>query len=213
MLPGIPVWFMAFGVDLMTPVPYPIAHALIGGLSADSVVKHPEALKVFPEVRLVDFETATKDALKKTHPSHIERVWDVGRNLGSLPGKNPGRDVSKTSEVWGTVKHEGCFIDHCMIKVNSSPQDLFQAIVKTVDKNGWQVEAEEDFRALVRDSGQGFGKLWMDWRISHATSVTYVAQTVFFSPHGLPGFLYWIFLYPFHRMRFRGLIRRITGSS
>ena len=41
---------MAFGVGLMTPVPYPIAYALIGGLSADSVVKHPEALKVFPEV-------------------------------------------------------------------------------------------------------------------------------------------------------------------
>ena len=48
LLPGIPVWFMAFGVGLMTPVPYPIAYALIGGLSADSVVKHPEALEVFP---------------------------------------------------------------------------------------------------------------------------------------------------------------------
>ena len=41
LLPGIPLWFMAFGVGSMTPVPYPIAYALIGGLSADSVVRHP----------------------------------------------------------------------------------------------------------------------------------------------------------------------------
>src|SRR5687767_7857590 len=38
LLPGIPIWFMAFGVGLMTPVPRPIAHALIGGLANDSVV-------------------------------------------------------------------------------------------------------------------------------------------------------------------------------
>ncbi len=63
LIPGIPIWFMAFGVGLMTPVPYPIAYALIGGLSADSIVKHPDALKVFPEVELIDFDTATQKAL------------------------------------------------------------------------------------------------------------------------------------------------------
>src|SRR5215208_2321267 len=79
LIPGIPIWFMAFGVGLLTPVPYPIAYALIGGLSADSVVKHPEVLKVFPEVKLIDFDSAARDALAKTHPTHIERVWDDGR--------------------------------------------------------------------------------------------------------------------------------------
>ena len=94
MLPGVPVWFMAFGVGLMTPVPYPIAHALIGGLSADSIVKHPEVLTVFPEVQLIDFDSATKDALQKTHPAHIERIWL----------DNEGKTKF--------IKHEGCFILH-----------------------------------------------------------------------------------------------------
>jgi uncharacterized protein YbjT (DUF2867 family) len=79
LLPGIPLWFMAFGVGLMTPVPRPIAYALIGGLANDSVVQHAEALEVFPKVNLIDFNSATKDALEKTHPSHIERVWDQRR--------------------------------------------------------------------------------------------------------------------------------------
>lgn len=94
LVPGIPLSFMAFGVGLMTPVPYPIAYALIGGLSSDSLVKHPEALTAFPEVQLIDFDTAAKDALAKTRPGHIERVWDDGRaGVKSL-------------------KHEGCFILH-----------------------------------------------------------------------------------------------------
>jgi uncharacterized protein YbjT (DUF2867 family) len=113
LVPGIPLWFMAFGVGLMTPVPYPIAYALIGGLSADSVVKHPEALTVFPEVKLIDFDTATKDALEKTHPAHIERVWDNG---------NPGAK---------SIKHEGCFIDYREMQIKSKAEKITDEISKT----------------------------------------------------------------------------------
>jgi len=94
LLPALPVWFMALGVALMTPVPYPIAHALIGGLSADSVVKHPQALQAFPEVNLIDFDTAARRALQHTHPDNIERIW-----LDGKPGVK-------------SLKHEGCFILH-----------------------------------------------------------------------------------------------------
>ena len=206
LFPGIPVWFMAFGVNLMTPVPYPIAHALIGGLSADSVVKHPEALQVFPEVRLVDFDTATQDALKKTHPTHIEHMWLDGRERAKF------------------IKHEGCFIDYRAIQVNSPVKSVFQAILKIANKYNWQMEVGDDSQILVCEAKQRFGKLWIDWRVGHAfheaspkrsggDSVTNIVQTVFFSPHGLPGFLYWILLYPFHWIRFRGLIREIFKQS
>ncbi|HMZ07967.1 MAG TPA: DUF2867 domain-containing protein [Anaerolineales bacterium] len=94
LIPRIPIWFMAFGVGLMTPVPYSIAYALIGGLSADSIVKHPEALKVFPEVKLIDFDSAARLALKKTDPEIIERVWHDG------------------DQHIKSIKHEGCFILH-----------------------------------------------------------------------------------------------------
>ncbi len=109
LLPGMPVWFMAFGVGLMTPVPYPIAYALIGGLSADSVVQHSDALKVFPEVQLIDFDFAAKDALERTHPSHIERVWEAGRAFRFL-------------------KHEGCFIDHRELTVHTDSEKVFEAL-------------------------------------------------------------------------------------
>lgn len=188
LVPGIPIWFMAFGVGLMTPVPYPIAYALIGGLSADSVVKHSEALKVFPEVQLIDFDTATKDALEKTHPSHIERVWDV-----------------REEEAWIGIKHEGCFIDHRDMHVNTEAEKVECVLEQFIGARQQGVKAiEKKFF---------FGKQWIEWRIRHVKDVTYLSQTVFFCPHGLPGFLYWYLLYPFHMLRFRGLIKKIKKQS
>lgn len=115
LIPGIPLWSMAFGVGLMTPVPYPIAYALIGGLSTDSVVKHPEALTVFPEVKLIDFDTAAKDALEKTHPAYIERIWDNG----TLNAKS--------------IKHEGCLIDHREMQVETITNEINK--VSACEKN------------------------------------------------------------------------------
>lgn len=159
MLPFLPVWFMALGVDLMSPVPYPIAHALIEGLSADSVVNHPDALTVFPEVKLIDYDTATKDALEKTHPSHIERVWEDGTTGIKF------------------LKHEGCFVLHAISPLS-------------------QGEGMESRHTI-------FGDLWLER--GQVDNLSYA--TLFFSPRGLLGFLYWFLLFPFHWMRFRGLMQ------
>jgi uncharacterized protein YbjT (DUF2867 family) len=192
LIPGIPLWFMAFGVGLMTPVPYPIAYALIGGLSADSLVKHPEALRVFPEVKLIDFDSATKDALEKTQPTHIERVWA------------DGRDVSYT------IKHEGCFIDHREMRIGSTPESFLCAIARLVNEHGWHVEASEgNSQVIVRDQNHRFGNRWIEWRVDQ----THLSQTVFFSARGLPGFLYWYLIYPFHWLRFRGWMSKIAQQS
>ena len=195
LLPGIPLGLMAFGVDLTTPVPYPIAYALIDGLSADSVVKHPEALTTFPEVQLIDFDTAIKDALEKTHPAYIERVWEDGKRKAK------------------TIKHEGCFIDYREVAVKGDPENVFRAVRQVIDKSNWQIEVNETNRVLTCVVDWVPGKKWIEWRVGQIANLTYLSQTVFFSPRGLPGFLSWYFLYPFHLLNFRGLIREIAKQS
>jgi hypothetical protein len=196
LLPGIPLWFMALGVSLMTPVPYPIAYALIGGLSTDSIVKYPEALKVFPEVKLIDFDTAAKDALAKTHPSHIERIWDDGR------------------QGVRSIKHEGCFIDHRTIQIHCEPETAFGALKQFVDKSKTlRVVTQTNEKIIVSRKDQIAGKKWIEWRIYHAQPTTSISQTIFFCPRGLPGFLYWYLLYPFHLMHFRSLIKAMAKQS
>jgi uncharacterized protein YbjT (DUF2867 family) len=204
LLPRIPISLMAFGVGLMTPVPYSIAYALIGGLSADSFVKHPDALKVFPEVKLIDLNSATKDALAKTHPLHIERVWDDGE------------------QETKSIKHEGCFIDHRELKIKASLEHTFKTLEHIAQEHNWQIEIhEESSRILISDTNQCFGKHWLEWRAAPGSmtgkfaDLTYLSQTIFFSPNGLPGFLYWYLLMPFQKMqlsrRIKNLARQIAG--
>lgn len=109
LLPYMPIWFMAFGINLMTPVPYPIAYALVGGLSGDSIVLHDDAVKTFPEVNLVDFESAASEALKRLHPQNLERVWEDGHS----PTK--------------TLKHEGFFIHQRRLKKISDGKIVYRS--------------------------------------------------------------------------------------
>jgi len=195
LLPGIPLWFMAFGVGLVTPVPYPIAYALIDGLSADSVVKHSQALEVFPDVRLIGLDPATKDALEKTHPLHIERVWDDGK------------------KETHSIKHEGCFIEYHEVILTATAEKVFQTIRQFADQSSWHKEEDQQQKILVCIKNQFAGKKWIEWRVvSHAKKMT-LTQTVFFSPRGMPGFLYWYLLYPFHLLNSRNLIDKIAKQS
>jgi uncharacterized protein YbjT (DUF2867 family) len=183
-LPGIPISLMAFGVGLMTPVPYPIAYALIGGLSTDSIVKHPDALKVFPEVKLIDFDSATQTALGFTHPNHIERVWVDG-----TPGIK-------------SRKHEGCFILHKTSGQSGASFDYEPGKNRSALRSG-QKRFDEGAQSKPEVNRvhhvNFFGQLWLEQ--------DHLSQTLFFSPRGLPGFLYWYLLYPFHWLRFRSLMR------
>ncbi|MFN8401127.1 MAG: DUF2867 domain-containing protein [Anaerolineales bacterium] len=212
LLPYVPVWFMAFGIDLMTPVPYPIAYALVGGLSSDSIILHANAEKAFPEVKLMDYETATVEALKRLHPLKIERVWDDGSSGVKI------------------LKHEGFFIDHRAVKVNLSAEKIMN-VIKAFDKDGdwlfanwlWRLRGAIDgkqsnfyevdvqkadlilFHSKLKTPGEG----WMEWRVEENRLI----QTAYFAPRGLGGFLYWYVLAPFHAYVFRGLLKTVIQKA
>jgi hypothetical protein len=160
---------MAFGVGLMTPVSYPIAYVLIESLSADCIVQQPNALEVFPEVHLIDFDSAVQEALEKTHPARIERVWEDGRQNMKF------------------LKHQGCFIFHRASAFSENHQ---------IDR-------------VSESRHSPFGDMWFEACAEQKT----LTQTLLFSPRGLPGFLYWFLLFPFHWMRFRGFIHRRVKQS
>jgi uncharacterized protein YbjT (DUF2867 family) len=202
LLPYIPVRFMAFGVDLMTPVRYPIAYALVGGLSDDSIVKHDEVLHVFPEVKLIGIDEATCKALGYLSPLHIERVWDDGQRGAK------------------SLKHEGFFIFHREEQIHSSPEKIFTILMRMADKMKWQVEAGEPHQRMLLRKPRAFGEEWLEWRVgqigreaSRKDNLTYIAQTAFFAPRGLGGFLYWYLLYPIRSLVLRGLIGFIVRGS
>ena len=187
LLPYLPVWFMAFGIGLMTPVPRPIAHALVGGLSSDSIVLHAEAREIYPEVLLIDFEATVRQAMKRLHPLEIERVWDDGQN-----------DVK-------VLKHEGFYIYHRELTV-AVP---LEKIIETIKELQNEVDVVERNHLLLNIRSK-FGEGWLEWRMRNDSTLT---QTAYFAPRGPGGFLYWYFLYPFQIWKFQNWIKTILRNS
>jgi hypothetical protein len=199
LLPYIPVEFMALGIGLITPVPHLIARALVGGLSHDSIVTQKNAHEIYPEVNLINFESATKDALTRLHPLKIERVWEDGEG-----------DIK-------TLKHEGFFIDYRKIKVDAELEKLFKAVTKFAkhfEMRQFVVDTVEPnhlllLRSQLKTPGQG----WVEWRIDQSATPTYITQTIFLAPRGLAGFLYWYFSCPFRVLSFHRLTKTLHATQ
>jgi len=233
-LPGIPLWFMALGVALMTPVPASIAHPLVDGLGSDSLVKDGTARKIFPNVNLIGYEDAVKQALEQLHPGRLEPAW--------ADCEPPAR----------FMKHEGFFIDHRCLPVTASPEKVFRVLTRMGGKHGWpyanwlwqlrgwldtliggpglrggtgsmqpgdvvdfyRVETLEPDRILrLRAELKAPGDGWMEWRVEEDQGKTRITQTGFFAPPGFFGFAYWYGLSLFHQLVFHGLIKAIAMQS
>jgi uncharacterized protein YbjT (DUF2867 family) len=239
-LPGIPIWWMAMFVDRLTPVPYPIATALVGGLQSDSVVTDEAARQVFPEVQLTRYDDALRETLKDLVPARLERVWEG------------------LSQDTANFRHEGFIVDHRRRTVAASASKVFEQLMQMGGQNPWpyadwlwrlrgfidrlipgskleskgirggqagreigdtidyyRVEALEPGRLLrLRSTLRAPGEGWMEWRVEPLPDGTsLLSQTAFFAPVGFGGFLYWFGLGPIHRLVFRGLIDAIKKKS
>ncbi len=65
----------AYWVHLVTPITYNAVLPLIEGLHADSIVHNDLAARLFPDIELLDFETAVRYALIKIESGDIQSSW------------------------------------------------------------------------------------------------------------------------------------------
>jgi hypothetical protein len=60
---------------LVTPVPAAIARPLIQSLRNDVVVRDGLAKQLFPQIKLVNYDTAVRLALTNLETGHVETAW------------------------------------------------------------------------------------------------------------------------------------------
>lgn len=197
-VPFAPVRFMAYMVDKLTPVPAIIAQPLIEGLSGHSVVRDENTRLVFPQVKLIDYQTAVRNTLGRLAPTKIEPIWN------------------ESGQRLAVMKHEGFFIDHRQKWLAIAPRDVFRAIThyKSWDYRSYDVEAiEEGCLLRLHDRRKFPGEVWIEWRLSPQGEGASLTQTVFFAPRGVPGFLCWYLLSPIRYMLFSFWIGRIERRA
>lgn len=240
-LPGIPIALMARVVDWLTPVPKAIAAPLIGGLQSDSIVKDDSARRIFPEIAAVPYEQAVTESLAELNPAQLERVWEglgrdrvamkhegffinyrrvnveaapdmVYRVLATMGGRNGWPFANWLWQLRGGLDK---FIGGIGTRARRAYKGREAALEPGDVLDYYRVERIEPSHLLrlfseLRAPGGG----WMEWRVeARPGDRSTLFQTAFFAPRGLPGFLYWILLGPFHDFVFQGLIFAIKRQS
>ena len=81
----------------------------------------------------------------------------------------------------------------------------------------WRVELVEKFRIMrLRAEMIVPGKAWLQFEstpLEEEKGKTIFTVTAYFEPYGVPGFLYWYSMWPFHKFIFNGLARRLASRA
>ncbi len=116
----------AYWVHLVTPVTYNAVLPLIEGMHADSLVNDDLARLLFPCIKLLDFETAARYALKKIETGDIESSWSDAL-VTSAGDTHPYRFSIQ----------EGMFIEKRQRVVELTPQAVFRSFTGIGGRRGW----------------------------------------------------------------------------
>ena len=227
-------------IGLLTPVPAHLAEPLVRGMALPLRATQWRARHFFPEVVPMPFERAAMLALKRTQESSVETRWNEARaeppsysyeNAQGMVREIRTRHVEVAPEKvftvfsslggnqgwlrWNWAWRARGYIDRLIggtgfRQGRRDPRLLFPGDV--VDF--WRVEAVTQPNLLRLHAEIRLpGRAWLQWETTQEGEGTRLVQTAAFEPQGLGGALYWVVLYPLHRLIFGNLIRAIGAHA
>lgn len=116
----------SYWVHLITPISSNIARPLIKGLGNEVVVKQPGAIEMFPDIALLDYETAVTYALDKMDRHDVETSWSDA--LTSSQGDRVPVALLST---------EGMIIERRQCSVQAEPEQVFRSFSGLGGQTGW----------------------------------------------------------------------------
>lgn len=234
---GLKYWNSAFCsavIGLLTPVPRIFARPLLDSLRCDVACDISEALRLFPEIRPLDYATAVKYALVRLSENAVETSWTAAYT--------PSYAKAYTFE-----DREGMISHAHVLDIAAPPEAVFSVFSGIGGERGWlygqwlwnlkalqdrlvggvgmrrgrrhpdvvhQGEALDSWRVerviegrllLLRAEMRLPGKGWLQFEaVPRGAGGSTLRMTAYFEPHGLFGSVYWYGLYPAHVWMFRG---------
>ncbi|HEY5093373.1 MAG TPA: DUF2867 domain-containing protein [Acidimicrobiales bacterium] len=218
-IPWLTPHLSSYWVDLVTPVDRSVSHALIESLVTEVVVvneaRTQQAFSVVPmsvERALVtaldqqDHDVA--DSLFTRRPGQRDGVYTVVISLAIPVGLEDSirRDL-KT--IGGTLSWYGAAPGWALRLVlgrivgEKLRRQRPETLVPGALVDWWRIAQINETQLVLRSDGWLSGDAWLGYCI-HEGSLQQVAA---FRPRGVPGFLYWTLLGPFHRIVFNQMVR------
>lgn len=227
-------------INLVTPITRSVAIPLSQGIISHLTADTDRANELFPEVHPISYRYAVELALGKILRGEVETSWSAALGEGPtyelvtweglnretrsvLVPEKPAK-VFKTFSglggdrgwlVWNWAWSIRGFIDQLvggpgLRRGRRHPQELLPG--ESVDF--WRVEEVKPGELLrLRAEMKLPGRAWMQWESRPEGDATRLVQTALFAPYGFWGHVYWVGLYPIHRIIFNDLVRAIARAS
>jgi uncharacterized protein YbjT (DUF2867 family) len=227
-------------LTLITPIYASIGRCLIESVRNASVVRHPEASRIF-QVRPVGLRCAIERALVNEDRVSAETRWsDAGYSGIQIAATAAGTDTLSNiqevrvplspAEAFAPIRRiggrTGWYFGNWMWKIRGL-LDLMTGGVgmrrgrpdpetplpgSTLDF--WRVQIyEPDRRLRLLAEMRVPGRAWLEFRAEAGGQFTVLRQSAYFEPSGLAGLLYWYSFWPTHEVMFRGMLRRIAAEA
>ncbi len=116
----------SYWVHLITPIPAKIAQPLIKGLGNEVIVRDDTALRLFPDIRLLDFETSVRLALARVQTHGVETAWTDA--LTSSQGDRTPLTL---------ITREGLIIEQRQRTVSASAEAVYRSFARLGGQRGW----------------------------------------------------------------------------
>jgi uncharacterized protein YbjT (DUF2867 family) len=125
----IPVYasrLSAYWVHLVTPIHSRLIAPLIEGLRLNLIVRDESAKRLFPHIKPIDFQTATRLALGRIQRDHVETSWSDA--LVSAMGD---------FKPYQFLVSDGMFIERFQMYLDVSPEAVFRSYTGIGGARGW----------------------------------------------------------------------------
>ena len=238
--PVMPPTLAAEWIHLVTPIPRSLAVPLCQGIISHLTADTRRAAELFPEVQPITYRYAVELALGKIMRGEVETTWSAAlwegptyelvtwegldRETRSIFVLVPPERVFRTFTglggdrgwlVWNWAWSIRGFIDQLvggpgLRRGRRHQQELLPG--ESVDF--WRVEEVVPGEMLrLRAEMKLPGRAWMQWEAVPENGGTRLLQTALFAPAGFWGHVYWVALYPVHRVIFSSLARAIARAA
>jgi uncharacterized protein YbjT (DUF2867 family) len=235
--------FFAYCASLLTPVPAPITHCLMEGIT-NEVICQDDQIKRVLAFEPLGYREALVRAMSREEQDKVYTRWS-----DAYP---PAYELAmKLHEVQGAVRYASSY----SLLTEKSAASLFRSVCRIGGKEGWfhgnwmwrlrgavdrlllgvgsargrrslsslrvddvidfwRVESlQQDAMLLLRAEMKLPGKAWLQFRIDRQGDKNRLGVNAYYLPNGLFGRLYWYMFLPFHFYIFHSLIKQIEKMS
>jgi uncharacterized protein YbjT (DUF2867 family) len=227
-------------LTLVTPVYASIGRFLIESVRTPSVVRHPEAARIF-KVRPAGHARAVERALANEELGSVETRWsDAGCPAVWDKAAEPGpAALSNVKEIRVPLSAEAAFAPVRRIGGRTGwyfgnwlwkLRGFFDLMTGGVGMRRGRPDPETpepgstlDFwRVQIYEPGRRLrllaemrvpGRAWLEFSAEAQGRSSVLRQIARFEPRGLSGLLYWYLLWPIHEVMFRGMLRGIAAAA